>query len=116
MKQWLAGVALVLVASTAQAVDIPLQWKAVDRATDYFIEISTDSGATWIGKKFTGPLTADAQGFVSWTYPGAPETGLVMFRCSSQNAAGVATKTEGGAWYDHTKKLPQAPTKVSSGD
>jgi hypothetical protein len=94
----------------ALAADLDFKWRGVAGATNYFIEYSTDQGTSWIGKKLTGALTMDAQGEVTWTYPGAPETGLLLFRVSAQNANGSATRVECGAWYNHLWKPLSPPS------
>lgn len=96
--------------SAAWAADCVFSWRAVQGATGYELEYSADGGTTWTGRKSTGPLTPDAQGEVSWTYTGVPETGLLLFRVSAVNASGKAVRTESGAWYNHLWKPLGSPS------
>jgi hypothetical protein len=96
--------------TNAFAADLPFEWNGVAAATGYFLEYSKDQGSTWEGKKLTGALSMDANGRVQWTYAGAPETGLLLFRVSAQNANGSSTRVECGAWYNHLWKPLAAPS------
>lgn len=92
------------------AADCTFSWKASTGATGYYLEYSLDQGATWTGKKTTGPLTPDAAGEVSYQYTGIPETGLVIVRVAATGATGEAIRTEAGAWYNHRWKPIGAPS------
>lgn len=92
---------------SAHAADCGFEWKASAGATGYWLEYSLDQGATWTGRKATGSLVPNALGYVSWTYTGVPETGLVLFRVAATNATSTAIRLEAGAWYHHAwRPLP----------
>ena len=47
MKKLITVVAILLFPIQAMCADVQLQWDAVDGATSYKIQMSTDMGATW---------------------------------------------------------------------
>jgi F0F1-type ATP synthase membrane subunit a len=85
-----------------QAADVPLAWDAATGATSYKLQMSLDQGVTWPQEKTVTTGT-------TYTWVGVPDTGLVLFRAISVNSQGVAMRTEAGAWYNGTWRLPTAP-------
>lgn len=88
------------------AADVPLTWNKVSRADAYSIDMSVDGGVTWTGSQPAGdggPDPVDGH----FTYLGAPEDTLVLFRISALTSTETATRTWSGAWYDH-RRLPLA--------
>jgi hypothetical protein len=81
------------------SADLPLAWDASANATGYKLQISTDMGATW------GEVR-DAGNSITFTWLGAPDTGLVLFRVSAYNTTGEAWGTTKGAWYCGTWVVP----------
>lgn len=88
----LLTLALLLLALPCYSADLPLAWDARSEATGYKLQISTDMGATW------GEIR-DAGNVQTYTWLGAPDTGLVLWRVSAYNATGEAWGTTKGAWY-----------------
>lgn len=88
---------------TAHAADVPLKWDPAQGATGYKIYLSQDQGVTWSTPLDVGNVTA-------FTYTGAPEDKLLLFRSSAYNEGGEAVRTWSGAWYDHRKKPLTPPT------
>lgn len=103
----LAVVFIFMVASLARAADVSLSWDAVTGATSYRIQMSIDQGATWPTERIVTSGTT----FV-WT--AAPDAGLLLFRAVSYNAAGNTIRTDAGAWYNGSWKLPTAVGKLGA--
>lgn len=98
----LLAVIMLLPGAVAFAADVPLKWDVATGATGYKIQMSTDNGATWpTSRVVTGGTTT------SYTWTGAPETGLVMFRVTATNAQGEAIRTDAGCWFNKGWQLPQ---------
>ena len=95
-------VALILMATSAWAADVPLAWDAVQGASGYKIQMSTNSGASWSTAK-------DAGANATYTWTGAPDTGLCLFRVSAYNAQGEAIRTNAGAWFNGSWTVPRQP-------
>ena len=85
---------LLIFAPLANAADVTLRFDPVTGAEGYRIEMSTDLGITWGSPQDTGGLT-------DYTYTGAPEDTLVLFRVAAHTSAQEAIRTYSGAWYDH---------------
>lgn len=93
MRRTLLALAIILCLGTSSlAADLNLAWDPSDDATGYKVQISTDLGDTWSEPR-------DAGNSVTFTWTGAPDTGLVLFRASAHNAQGEATNYKKGAWY-----------------
>jgi hypothetical protein len=92
-------VASFFIGSTVRAADVVLSWDAAVGATSYKIQMSTDQGATWAAERVVPSGT-------TFTWAGAPDTGLVLFRAVSINAAGSAIRTDAGVWFNGAWKLP----------
>jgi hypothetical protein len=105
MKRILLVVAIIFIAVTVQAADVSLSWDAVAGATSYRIQMSTDQGATWTQEKNVPSGTA-----LVWT--GAPDSGLLLFRAVAINSAGTSIRSDAGAWFNGSWKLPSAPGKL----
>jgi hypothetical protein len=93
MRRTLLILAIILCLGTPSlAADLYLAWDPSDGATGYTVQLSTDLGATWSETRDTGNS-------VTFTWTGAPDTGLVLLRASAYNAQGEATNYKKGAWY-----------------
>jgi len=73
------------------AADVTLSWDANPAATGYKIQMSIDQGKTWQAEQDSTAAT--------FLYKSVPDTGLVLFRIASYNAASKTYRTEAGAWY-----------------
>jgi len=104
MQKLIIIVAILLFPIQALCADVPLQWNVAPGATSYKIQMSTDSGITWPTERVVSSGTA-------FTWLGAPETGLVLFRAVAVNAQRTTIRTDAGVWYN---KLWQLPTAVGS--
>ena len=89
---------LLLISSTAFAANVTLDWDAVDGATGYKIQMSTDLGANW-------SVPVDAGTTKPFVYVNVPEDKLVMFRIAAYNDAMDVYNYHAGVWYDHRQKL-----------
>jgi len=98
------AVALMLFASSLYAADLPLSWDAAQGATSYRVQMSTDNGLTWEVERPVPTGTV-------FTWVGAPDSGLVLFRVVSVNSAGSAIRSDVGAWYNGAWKIP-GPAKA----
>lgn len=106
-KLFLALIVVLVLAFSAQAADITLQWDASVGATGYMVYISTDNGETWDSGRDTGSLTPNEQGDVSYIYIGAPDSGLTLLKVSAYNDHGESDLPISGAW--HWSDMPQPP-------
>lgn len=93
---------MMLWGACAMAADVTLKWDAASGATSYKIQMSTDQGATWPTERTVATGT-------TYTWTGAPDTGLLLFRAVSINAQGAAIRTEAGVWFNNGWKLPVQP-------
>lgn len=85
------------------AADIKTAWDASDGAAGYKIQMSTDIGATWSEPRDAGNNT-------TFTWMGAPDTGLLLFRAAAYNQSQEVIRYEAGAWYNGSWKPPASPT------
>lgn len=99
--RWLIALMILVFPISAMCADVPMKWDASPGATSYKIQMSTDHGVTWPTERAVATGT-------TFTWLGAPETGLVMFRAVAVNAQGSVIRADAGAWYDKTKALPAA--------
>lgn len=90
---------LALLAGAAGAADVSMVWDPAPGAASYKIQMSTDQGATWPTERIVATGTA-------YTWTGAPDTGLLLFRAVSVNTQGSAIRTEAGVWFNGSWKLP----------
>ena len=120
MRKYLFCLILVVVALpvSAFARDAQLQWIATSGATGYKVSMSVDGGATWTEKDAgialstcEGMGTATSCGNYTWT--GAPDTGLILFKVGSYNTQGTVYLPDIGVWYNSSWKLPTSPSGVS---
>lgn len=77
------------------AADVPLEWSSKPDATGYILEMSIDNGATWINPQDVGNV-------ISYTFPGVPDSGLVLFRNTAYKGTidNSVVRPEAGAWYN----------------
>ena len=87
------ALALLLWSYNCMAADLSLSWDPADGATGYKVQISTTQGASW-GE------TRDAGSQNTFTWTGAPDVGLILFRASAYNAQGEAINYTKGAWFN----------------
>lgn len=92
------SVFIFLTAPTFSA-DLNLAWDPSDGTTGYRVQISTDLEATW-GE------TRDAGSNTTFTWTGAPDDKLILFRAIAYNAQGEAVNYTKGAWYNGTWNPP----------
>lgn len=95
----------VFLAAPAIAADLNLAWDASTGATGYKVQISTDQGATWGEARDTGNAT-------TFTWTGAPDTGLTLFRVSAYNGQGETINYTKGAWHNGSWTVPAAATAL----
>lgn len=76
----------------AFASDLKLAWDPSDDAAGYKVQLSTDLGGTWSEPR-------DAGNSLTFTWIGAPDSGLILFRASAYNFSGEAVNYKKGAWY-----------------
>ena len=93
---------VLLFSGVAVAADVSLIWDPAPGAASYKIQMSTDQGVTW-------PVERTVPTGTTYTWTGAPDTGLLLFRAVSVNAQGSAIRTEAGVWYNGAWKLPAQP-------
>ena len=84
------------------AADITLKWDAVEGATSYKIQMSTDLGLTWVEER-------DAGSEITLIWTGAPDSGLVFFRAVACNNVADTIRTWSGAFYNGDWKAPDSP-------
>lgn len=101
-KMFLALMFLLVVAGPVLAADVTLRWDAALDASSYKIQMSTDQGVTWAVER---PVPTGT----TFTWIGAPDTGLILFRAVSVNSVGIAIRTEAGAWFNGAWKPPAIP-------
>ena len=93
MKRILITIATILLLATSSlAADLHMAWDPSPGATGYKLQISTDMGASWGEIRDTGSTVPE------YTWLGAPDTGLVLFRVMSYNPHGEAWNTTHGVW------------------
>jgi hypothetical protein len=92
---------LLITTASVSAYDAPLAWDAATGVTGYKVYASTDVGLTWSAPRDAGNKT-------TFTWLGASDTGLTLFRVSSYNAQGEAIRTEAGAWCNPAWVVPIA--------
>lgn len=80
--------------------DVVLSWNAAAGAASYKIQMSTDQGVTWATER---PVPSGT----TFTWTGAPATGLVLFRIISVNPAGEVIRTDVGVWKNNSWKPPE---------
>lgn len=95
---------VLFLAGSAQGADLNLAWDPAAGAASYKIQLSTDQGASWAVERAV-PIASGT----TFTWTGAPDTGLLLFRAISVNAQGQAIRTEAGVWYNGAWKVPPAP-------
>lgn len=93
------GVIVLMFPVAAMCADVQMKWDAAPGATSYKIQMSTDSGSTWPTERTVATGT-------TFTWTGAPDTGLVLFRAVSVNAQGQEIRTDAGAWFNKSWQLP----------
>jgi len=94
MRRVLITMMLLIGLTTAcYAADLNLAWDASVNATGYKLQISTDMGATW------GEIR-DAGTALTYTWVGAPDTGMVLIRVGAYNAIGEAWNTTKGVFFN----------------
>ena len=64
--------------------------------------MSTDLGVTW----------SDPNDPTLFTWTGAPDSGLLLFRATSVNNSSKAIRLNAGAWYNGDWKMPDPPSGV----
>jgi len=99
------ALAILALASLAQAATITIEWAPGVGATAYDIEQSIDNGATWKVAKSVMTASVCTTTKCSTTYI-PPATGLVLFRIVSYNAQGKSIRTHAGFWYCEQCILP----------
>ena len=102
MKKLLVVLAILAFPISALCADVPMKWDAVPGAT-YKIQMSTDSGLTWPTERVV-PVASGT----TYTWLGAPDTGLVLFRAVSVNAQGSTIRTDAGVFFNRSWQLPVA--------
>jgi len=95
-------ISVLFLITSSWAVDLPVAWDAASGATGYKLYQSLDGGITWSPGADMGNVT-------SAVLVNVAETGLILYRLSAYNANGETITTWQGAWYDHTKRPPDAP-------
>ncbi len=105
MKKILFTILMLLIAVPAFPADVSLSWDAATGATSYKIQMSTDQGATW-------PTERAVPSGTTFVWTAAPDTGLLLFRAVSINAAGSTIRTDAGVWFNGAWKLPAAAGKL----
>ena len=96
--------AIMLMAFSVQAADLPMAWDASAGATGYKVYVSVDNGATWDAGVDVGNVT-------TYTYLNVPEDGLILFRVSAYNTSGAeGIRYKRYLAYDGTAGPPPAPT------
>ena len=101
MKTLIVLLAILLFPIQALCADVPMRWDAVPGTISYQIQMSTDQGLTW-------PVTRPVASGTTYTWLGAPDTGMVLFRAVSLNAQGTTIRTDAGAWFNRNWQLPAA--------
>lgn len=99
---------LLVVFGMTKAADVDLRWDKTDGATGYEIQMSADLGNTWSQPRTVTPVDPNSVE-VSFTWTGAPDTGLVLFRATAVNACCKTTRTTAGAWYNGSWTPPGEP-------
>lgn len=107
MKRLMIVAVILFMASAVQAADVELSWDAAVGATSYKIQMSTDGGTTW-------PVERTVPSGMTFTWTAAPDTGLLLFRAVSINAAGQAIRTDAGVWFNGTWQLPKQTTGLGA--
>lgn len=85
-------VVVLCLSSPVLAVDTKLAWDPSVGASGYKIQMSVDLGKTWGEARDAGAGT-------TFTWVGAPDTGLLLFRVSAFNSTSEVINTRAGAWY-----------------
>jgi hypothetical protein len=99
----LAGLAVLVAVTAAEAWTAEYSWQATAGATSYRVEKSTDQGATWVlAASPTSPALV---------YTGT-EPGLVLFRVSACNAVSCTVRPADGLWHDESKQPPAMPASL----
>lgn len=98
-------IGFVFFAWDARAADVIFTWDASVGAEGYKVYISTDLGVTWAEERDAGAQT-------TFTWTGAPDSGLLLFRASAYNAQGEAIRTESGAWFNGDWKPPEQASSL----
>jgi hypothetical protein len=105
MKKLILTLAIILYPFLAFGADVTMTWDVSPGATGYKVQMSTDKGVTW-------GVTRDAGNVTSYTWLGAPNTGLLLFRATAYNAANEAIRSDAGVWYCGDWVVPGKPKGV----
>lgn len=93
-------IAFILVFTThAYAVDVTMAWTASDGATGYKVRMSVDGGHRWDIERDTESTDT------TYTWVGAPEDRLLLFKVAAYNATDLKYNNYGGCWYDYRLKV-----------
>lgn len=84
--------AILLFATPSLAADLHMAWDPSAGATGYKLQISLDHGVSWGEIRDTGSTTPE------YTWVGAPNAGLVLFRVMAYSPQGEAWNTTHGVW------------------
>ena len=104
-KTVLLSLLLVLLPALVMASDVAFKWDATPWATGYQIQMSIDLGATW-------GAPVDVKNVLAYTWLGAPDDKLVLFRISAYDTSvppQTVTNAWSGTWWDGRKLHLPAP-------